>query len=270
MADPGDGRVNILLVDDQPAELAALEATLERLDQNLVRAQGGREALRVLLQQDFAVILLDVMMPQPDGFETARLIRERDRSARTPIIFLTGLQQGELPLFRAYSLGAVDYLVKPFEPEILRSKVSVFVDLAMKTQQMRRALEALAEAQRRQHEQDLPGGPSALAGGDLRGDAHAARPARSPLPPGAHRQPGGSDDRGGRPGPGGRAPADPQAQRRSRPAPSRGRAARRPGNTGRAPGRRAGQLRDFQPVRAPCWRTRTGWRPCTATPRPCS
>src|SRR5271170_7491982 len=104
MAQRAASRVNILLVDDQSAELAALEATLARLDQNLVRAQGGREALRILLQQDFAVILLDVIMPETDGFETARLIRERDRSSRTPIIFLTGLQQGELPLFKAYSL----------------------------------------------------------------------------------------------------------------------------------------------------------------------
>ncbi len=155
MADRDDRRVSILLVDDQPAELAALEATLARLGQNLVSAQGGREALRILLQQDFAVILLDVIMPETDGFETARLIRERDRSSRTPIIFLTGLQQGELPLFKAYSLGAVDYLLKPFEPEILRSKVSVFVDLALKTEQVRHSAAALAEAQRLQHEQAL-------------------------------------------------------------------------------------------------------------------
>jgi signal transduction histidine kinase/CheY-like chemotaxis protein len=155
MREHRERQVSILLVDDQQAELAALEATLSRLGQNLVRAQGGREALRILLQQDFAVILLDVLMPDTDGFETARLIRERDRTSRTPIIFLTGLQQGELPLFQAYSLGAVDYLLKPFEPEILRSKVSVFVDLARKTEQVRRAAEALGEAQRRQHEQEL-------------------------------------------------------------------------------------------------------------------
>lgn len=155
MTDRDDRRVSILLVDDQPAELAALEATLARLGQNLIRAQGGREALRILLQQDFAVILLDVIMPETDGFETARLIRQRDRSSRTPIIFLTGLQQGELPLFKAYSLGAVDYLLKPFEPEILRSKVSVFVDLALKTEQVRRSAAALAEAERLRHEQAL-------------------------------------------------------------------------------------------------------------------
>jgi signal transduction histidine kinase/CheY-like chemotaxis protein len=155
MTEPEDHQVGILLVDDQQAELAALEATLERLGQRLVRARSGREALRILLQQDFAVILLDVMMPETDGFETAKLIRERGRSSRTPIIFLTGLQQGELPLFQAYALGAVDYLLKPFEPDILRSKVSVFVDLALKTEQVRRSAEALGEAQRRQHEQDL-------------------------------------------------------------------------------------------------------------------
>jgi signal transduction histidine kinase len=140
--------VNILMVDDQPAGLAALEATLAGLGQNLFSARSGREALRLLLQHDFAVVLLDVVMPGMDGFETAKLIRERERSARTPIIFLTALQEGELPPFEAYALGAVDYLVKPFEPDILRSKVSVFVDLAHQT-------ELLREAQRREHEREL-------------------------------------------------------------------------------------------------------------------
>ncbi|MBL8950338.1 MAG: response regulator, partial [Myxococcaceae bacterium] len=126
-------QVDILLVDDQAAGLLSLEATLEPLGQRLHRAQSGREALRALLDRDFALILLDVVMPGLDGFETARLIRERERSAETPIIFLTGLSETGLPRLRAYSMGAVDYLVKPYEPEVLRSKVSVFVDLARKS-----------------------------------------------------------------------------------------------------------------------------------------
>jgi signal transduction histidine kinase len=150
-----DERVDILLVDDQPASLVALEATLERLGERIHTAESGREALRILLERDFAVILLDVMMPVMDGFETARLIRERPRSAKTPIIFLTGLTEGELPLFQAYEVGAVDYLIKPFEPAILRSKVSVFVELARKTQQVKQAAEALAEARRNELERTL-------------------------------------------------------------------------------------------------------------------
>jgi signal transduction histidine kinase/DNA-binding response OmpR family regulator len=149
------GQVNILLVDDQPAGLAALQATLARLGQNLFSAGSGRDALRLLLQHDFAVILLDVVMPEMDGFETAKLIRRRERSARTPIIFLTGLKEGEVPLFEAYALGAVDYLVKPFEPDILRSKVSVFVDLARQAELIRSTAEALRDAQRREHEREL-------------------------------------------------------------------------------------------------------------------
>jgi signal transduction histidine kinase len=148
-------RVDILLVDDRPANLAALEAILEQLGQNLFLAYSGGEALRLLLERDFALILLDVKMPVLDGFETARLIRERERSARTPIIFLTGINEGHLPVFQAYSLGAVDYLIKPFEAEFLRSKVSVFVDLALKTRQVQRSAEALRLAERQQHEREL-------------------------------------------------------------------------------------------------------------------
>ncbi len=133
----------------------ALEATLAPLGQKLVIARSGREALRQLLHQDFAVVLLDVVMPDMDGFETAQLIREREKSRNTPILFLTALSRGEVPEFRAYAVGAVDYLLKPFEPDILRSKVSVFVDLFRKTEMLRRQADALREAQRREHEQEL-------------------------------------------------------------------------------------------------------------------
>src|SRR5262245_42139226 len=111
-----DPKVNILLVDDQPNNLLALEALLEGLGQNLVSARSGEEALRRLLEDDFALILLDVQMPGLDGFATASLIRERDRSRHTPIIFLTAYERSEVQLFQGYSLGAVDYLCKPIVP----------------------------------------------------------------------------------------------------------------------------------------------------------
>src|SRR5919202_310263 len=127
-------KVNILLVDDQPKNLLALSAILESLGENLVSANSGLQALRYLLNQDFAVILLDVQMPQMDGFETAALIRQRERSKHTPIIFVTAIHRDDIHVERGYSLGAVDYLLKPFAPEILKSKVAVFVDLFKKTQ----------------------------------------------------------------------------------------------------------------------------------------
>ncbi|MBA2252451.1 MAG: response regulator [Nitrospirales bacterium] len=119
---------NILLVDDLPENLLALESVLSSLEQNIVKANSCSEALRYILEQDFAVILLDVKMPDTDGFETAALIRARERSKHVPIIFLTGLSGNE-DMIRGYLMGAVDYLFKPFIPEVLQSKVAVFVDL---------------------------------------------------------------------------------------------------------------------------------------------
>src|SRR5437762_13535554 len=124
-----DGKVNILLVDDKPENLLSLEAVLESLRQNLVKAHSGREALRYVLKDDFAVILIDVQMPGMDGFETVDLIKERERSRHTPVIFITALSKNEMYISRGYSAGAVDYILKPIIPEILRSKVTVFVDL---------------------------------------------------------------------------------------------------------------------------------------------
>ena len=125
----GERRIKILLVDDTPENLVSLEAALGALGEQLVLANSGKEALRYLLDDDFAAILLDVRMPEMDGFETAELIRSRPRSRQTPILFLTGYRNEE-HLFRGYDLGAVDFLFKPIVPEVLRSKVAVFVELS--------------------------------------------------------------------------------------------------------------------------------------------
>jgi two-component system, sensor histidine kinase and response regulator len=140
-------KVNILVVDDQPANLLALEAMLQDLGQNIVQASSGREALRAVLTQDFAVILLDVRMPDMDGFETAETIRQRDRSRHTPIIFLTAADQTAASAVRGYSVGAVDYMVKPVVPEIVRSKVAVFVELAKKNELLREQARRLQESE---------------------------------------------------------------------------------------------------------------------------
>lgn len=137
--------VNILLVDDRTENLLALESILSNLGHTLVMANSGAEALKWLLKQDFAVILLDVQMPGLDGFETAELIRGRERSQHTPIIFLTALDRSEAGMFKGYAVGAVDFLFKPFMPEVLRSKVAIFVDLFRKTQAIQRHADELEQ-----------------------------------------------------------------------------------------------------------------------------
>jgi len=132
-----DETVNILVVDDLRDKLLALEAILHVPGQSVVTARSGREALRRLLERDYAVILLDVNMPDMDGFETAALIRKRKQSADTPIIFITAFND-DAHTAQGYSLGAVDYIFSPVVPEILRTKVGVFVDLYRKTEQIRR------------------------------------------------------------------------------------------------------------------------------------
>jgi PAS domain S-box-containing protein len=141
-------RAKILLVDDSPDNLVSLEASLQGLGQELVLARSGSDALRHLLESDFAAILLDVKMPVMDGFQTAEMIRARKRSRHTPIIFLTGYRSDE-HLFRGYDLGAVDFLFKPIVPEILRSKVSVFVQLSQNTELLRRQTEVLGKAEQK-------------------------------------------------------------------------------------------------------------------------
>jgi PAS domain S-box-containing protein len=137
--------VNLLLVDDEPKNLTALASVLEAPDRRLIMATSGQEALKCLLRDDFAAILLDVHMPELDGFETAELIRGRDRTRDTPIIFLTAAIRGEAFIARGYSLGAVDYILKPFDPDILRSKVAVFVELFRQTAKIRQQADQLAE-----------------------------------------------------------------------------------------------------------------------------
>jgi PAS domain S-box-containing protein len=145
-----DSRARILLVDDRAENLFALEAILEPLGHELVRASSGEEALRQVLRHDFACILLDVQMPGMNGFETAELIKSRDRSRHTPILFLTAISKEDEYVFHGYSVGAVDYMFKPFNPDILRSKVSVFVDLYLKTEQLKEQEARLRDVERRE------------------------------------------------------------------------------------------------------------------------
>jgi CheY-like chemotaxis protein len=130
-------KAKILLVDDRAENITALEAILGSLNQVLVPARSGDAALKALLSHEFAVILLDVMMPGMDGFETAAHIKQRPKTRDVPIIFLTAMNAGPDHAFRSYSAGAVDYIAKPFDPWVLRAKVSVFVDLYLKNRQLR-------------------------------------------------------------------------------------------------------------------------------------
>jgi CheY-like chemotaxis protein len=137
--------VKSLLVDDRPENLLALESILGSLGHELVTAPSGEEALRAVLREDFAVILLDVRMPGMDGFEVASHIRLRERSRDTPIIFLTASGDGPHQTLRGYAAGAADYLTKPFDPWVLRAKVGVFAELHRKNQQLREQAEMLRQ-----------------------------------------------------------------------------------------------------------------------------
>jgi PAS domain S-box-containing protein len=131
-------KVNILLVDDRRDNLLALEGILRSLDQNLIQATSGAEALKYLLRNEAAVILLDVEMPHMDGFQTAALIRERDKSRHTPIIFLTAISKSDVHVSQGYSMGGVDYIFKPFAPDVLKSKVSAFVEMYKQRREVQR------------------------------------------------------------------------------------------------------------------------------------
>jgi signal transduction histidine kinase/DNA-binding response OmpR family regulator len=141
-----ESKANVLLVDDRPENLLAMETILADLGQNLIRASSGREALRFLLVENVALILLDVQMPGLNGFELAELIRERERTQRTPIIFVSATSKDEQYVFKGYSLGAVDYLTKPFEPEILKSKVRFFTELFRQNQEIKRQAALIEQA----------------------------------------------------------------------------------------------------------------------------
>ncbi|MFG2448381.1 two-component system response regulator [Streptomyces sp. M41(2017)] len=133
-------RASILLVDDMEDNLVALEAVLGSLNEPLVRARSGEEAMKALLRQRFAVVLLDIRMPGMDGFETAANIKRLDQTKDVPIIFLTGTDADAGYAFRGYATGAADYLTKPFDPWVLRAKVTVFLDLHRKNRQLERLL----------------------------------------------------------------------------------------------------------------------------------
>jgi signal transduction histidine kinase len=141
-----DGKVNILLVDDQPARLLSYESILSELGQNLVMAHSGAQALQLLMTDEFAVVLLDVNMPGMDGFETATLIHEHPRYEKTPIIFITGVHVSDLDRLQGYKVGAVDYVAIPVVPEILRSKVAVLVELYCQRRELKQLNRSLAEA----------------------------------------------------------------------------------------------------------------------------
>jgi two-component system, sensor histidine kinase len=146
---------DILVVDDNDTNLIAIEAALLPLGRKLVLARSGVEALARLLEQDFALLILDVAMPGMDGFETARLVRARARNRATPIIFITGLSWQDDEILRGYELGAFDFLMKPIRPEVLRAKASVFIELQQRTRELRDKADELREAQARAHEREL-------------------------------------------------------------------------------------------------------------------
>ncbi|HEU4601648.1 MAG TPA: hybrid sensor histidine kinase/response regulator, partial [Steroidobacteraceae bacterium] len=141
-----DERVNILLVDDQPARLLSYETILAELGQNLVCAHSGVEALERLMKDEYALVLLDVSMPGMDGFETAAMIHDHPRFEKTPIIFVTGVHDSEFDRLKGYKLGAVDYVSIPVVPEILRSKVSVLVELHLQRRTLQQLNRSLADA----------------------------------------------------------------------------------------------------------------------------
>src|SRR5262245_25211567 len=146
---------DILVVDDNQTNLVAIEAALSSLGRKLVLAHSGVEALARLLEQDFALIILDVAMPGMDGFETARIVRSRASARATPIIFVTGLSWQDDAVLRGYELGAFDFLIKPIRPEVLRAKASVFVQLQERTIELQHKAEELRTAQDRAHEREL-------------------------------------------------------------------------------------------------------------------
>src|SRR3954468_15193254 len=133
-----EDRVNILLVDDQPAKLLSYEVILRELGENLIVASSGREALEYLLKNDVAVVLLDVCMPELDGFELAAMIRDHPRFQKTAMIFISAIQVSDIDRLRGYEMGAVDYVPVPVVPEVLRAKIKVFAELYRKTRQLER------------------------------------------------------------------------------------------------------------------------------------
>nr|MBA3538419.1 response regulator [Deltaproteobacteria bacterium] len=176
------GRARVLVVDDHPPNLLAVEAILEPLGHRLVMASSGQEALRHLLDEDFALILLDVQMAGMDGFETAALIKGLERTRHIPIMFLTAVNRDAEQIYRGYREGAVDYLLKPIEPEALRAKVTVFVNLHLQSEQIKRQAAQLIE-NAALYEEERRGRASAEAAIRAREDALAvvSHDLRNPL-----------------------------------------------------------------------------------------
>src|SRR5262245_48885408 len=146
---------DILVVDDNDTNLIAIEAALMPLGRTMVLAKSGVEALARLLEQDFALIILDAAMPGMDGFETARLVRSRARNRATPIIFITGLSWQDDEILRGYELGAFDFLMKPIRAEVLRAKAAVFIELQTRTLELQQKADELRQEQARAHEREL-------------------------------------------------------------------------------------------------------------------
>jgi len=133
-------KVNVLLVDDRKENLIALEALLESPDLRIIKAESGNQALGLMLEFDFALVLLDVQMPEMDGFEVAELMRKKEKTRQIPIIFITAINKEEKYVFKGYEMGGVDYLFKPIDPTVLKSKVNVFLELHRKKMEMERLI----------------------------------------------------------------------------------------------------------------------------------
>lgn len=171
----GPGKVKILIVDDLDENLLSLEAILDSLGQAIVRARSGEEAMRLALRHDFAVILLDVVMPGMDGFETASLLKRHHKTRDVPIIFLTAAEDSRDATFRGYAVGAADYITKPFDPWVLRAKVLVFVDLYRKNQMLADVAARLASVEEQLRRLiPSPAPPRGTAGAALGGMPSAA------------------------------------------------------------------------------------------------
>jgi two-component system, cell cycle sensor histidine kinase and response regulator CckA len=158
-------RINILMVDDRPDGLLTMEAVLQTPEYNLVKASSGLEALQHLQKDEFAVILLDVQMPVMDGFQTAKKVKEMPRSQNTPILFITAIHKDPFYIYQGYNMGAVDYIFKPFDPAILRSKVAVFVDIFRQQQQIKRQAEELHRKEQELYQSQKLEAVGRLAGG---------------------------------------------------------------------------------------------------------
>jgi CheY-like chemotaxis protein len=151
----GLDRVNILIVDDRPENIVTISAILDNPEYRIVTASSGPQALSCLLHDEFAVAVLDVMMPEMDGYQLATLMKERERTRHVPIIFLTAVAKDVNYIYQGYSAGAVDYLLMPLEPEIVKAKIAIFVDLFKAKQRVKQQAEILLDAERRVQEAKL-------------------------------------------------------------------------------------------------------------------